>query len=387
MLAPPRTRFRNPRLVTVVFVLSCFLVVAFHRLLLPDRENFPPQPWKWAENVDFVFTWVNGSDPEWLTRRLKVCPTCPMQSTSNDRSNDELKYSLRSIAEYAPWHKGRVILVTPAQVPAWLNTANPRIQVINQDDILPPDIGFTTNTFIIAWYLDRIPGLSERFVCIEDDNFADSPVHPSTFFTRDRAIRFFDNAHFSTTDAQFENATREEADEAYRRFLSGEIGDGYGVAGKQTSAALKEVFDDPTAYFFHPKHAPVVFKRSIYPAARLLFSKYLRPMHSHKRRHPLAVLPVETLRSVALKLAAEDPDVPFAEVAPPEECQTRFLSEVVTDNAARNDDLFARLLGPEKGKHTFFSLNDLMTTNHEIGGRQLRNFLAARYPVSSEFEK
>jgi hypothetical protein len=89
-----------------------------------------------------------------------------MQSTSNDRSNDELKYSLRSIAEYAPWHKGRVILVTPAQVPAWLNTANPRIQVINQDDILPPDIGFTTNTFIIAWYLDRIPGLSERFVCM-----------------------------------------------------------------------------------------------------------------------------------------------------------------------------------------------------------------------------
>jgi hypothetical protein len=60
---------------------------------------------------------------------------------------------------------------------------------------------------------------------------------------------------------------------------------------------------------------------------------------------------------------------------------------VVTDNAARNDDLFARLLGPEKGKHTFFSLNDLMTTNHEIGGRQLRNFLAARYPVPSEFEK
>jgi hypothetical protein len=57
----------------------------------------------------------------------------------------------------------------------------------------------------------------------EDDNFADSPVHPSTFFTEDRTIRFFDNAHFSRPDARMQNATRQQADEAYQRFLSGKI--------------------------------------------------------------------------------------------------------------------------------------------------------------------
>jgi hypothetical protein len=222
----------------------------------------------------------------------------------------------------------------------------------------------------------------------EDDNFADSPVHPSTFFTEDRAIRFFDNAHFSRPDARMQNATREKADEAYQRFLSGKIRDGYGVAGQHTSAVLKEVFDDPAAHFIYPKHAPIVSRRSVYPAARLLFAKYLRPMHADKRRRPRSVLPTETLRSVALRLAAENPELaPLAEVAPPEECASRFLSEVVTDDAARNEALFARLLGPERGQRAFFSINNAMGANHEVGARQLREFLAARYPVPSEFEK
>ncbi|KAJ7897722.1 hypothetical protein B0H14DRAFT_3425084 [Mycena olivaceomarginata] len=377
------------RLPTGVFILSCFLVAALYHILSPSsKRDSKPHSWEWAKNVDFVFSWVNGSDPEWLARRAKVCPSCPMHSTANDRSNDELKYSLRSIAQYVPWHKGRVILVTPGHVPAWLNPAHPRVQMVNQNVLVPPEVGFTANTFVILWYLDRIPGLSEHFVYIEDDNFADSHVHPSTFFTEDRTIRFFDNTHFSRPNARMQNATREKADEAYQCFLSGKIHDGYGVAGQHTSAALKEVFDDPAAHFIYPKHAPIVSQCSIYPVARLLFAKYLHPMHADKCRWPRSVLPTEMLRSVALRLATENPELPpLTEVAPPEECASRFLSEVVTDDVARNEALFARLLGPERGQRAFFSINDAMGGNHEVGGRQLREFLAARYPVPSEFEK
>ncbi|KAJ7149076.1 hypothetical protein C8R43DRAFT_1193935 [Mycena crocata] len=369
-----------------LLIVVCILAV-FHNTLVEQGGNgiLDPQ-WRWAQNVDFVFAWVNGSDSEWLTRRSTICPSCPMHSTANDRSNDELKYSLRSIAEYLPWHQGRLIFVTPGQVPSWLNTAHPRVKMVNQDNIVPANVGFTVNTFVISWHLDHIPDLSEHFVYIEDDNFADSPVHPSTFFTQDRAIRFFDNAHFSNPAARFQNATREEADDAYRSLLAGETSDGYDVAGQQTSAALKEVFGDPQAFFFYPKHVPMVLRRSLFPPARLLFSEYLRPMHAHKRRHPLSVLPAETLRSVALKLTEENVELKLAEVAPPEECEGRFLTEVVSDDIHRNDKLFTRLLGPERGTHAFFSLNDVIQLEAEIAGKQLRQFLETRYPVASEFE-
>lgn len=86
-------------------------------------------------------------------------------------------------------------------------------------------------------------------------------------------------------------------------------------------------------------------------------------------------------------MTAENPEVLLAEVAPPEECESRFLTEVVSDDIARNEDLFALLLGPERETHAFFSLNDDMELNAEVAGKQLREFLAARYPVPSEFEK
>ena len=47
---------------------------------------------------------------------------------------DQLKYSLRSVAENAPWFRN-IYIVTNGQVPVWLNTSNPRVRIVTHDEI------------------------------------------------------------------------------------------------------------------------------------------------------------------------------------------------------------------------------------------------------------
>ena len=42
-------------------------------------------------------------------------------SSNRYRDSDELRYSLRSIAKYAPWIRN-IYMVSANQVPKWLNT-------------------------------------------------------------------------------------------------------------------------------------------------------------------------------------------------------------------------------------------------------------------------
>jgi len=48
------------------------------------------------------------------------------------QNRDELKYSLRSVQQFAPWIR-HVFIVTNGQTPSWLNTSNHRITVVNTD--------------------------------------------------------------------------------------------------------------------------------------------------------------------------------------------------------------------------------------------------------------
>ena len=47
---------------------------------------------------------------------------------------DQLKYSLRSVAENAPWFRN-IYIVTNGQVPVWLNTSNPRVRIVTHNEI------------------------------------------------------------------------------------------------------------------------------------------------------------------------------------------------------------------------------------------------------------
>lgn len=140
--------------------------------------------------IDVVYTWVDGSDPRWLEKRaraeaeengLEFHPEATLASRFAD--HEELRYSLRSLEYFAPWVR-KVYLVTDDQVPAWLDTTNPRIQVVDHRDIfVDPSNLPTFNSNAIISSLHHIEGLSEQYLFMNDDFFFGRWITPDRFFT------------------------------------------------------------------------------------------------------------------------------------------------------------------------------------------------------------
>ncbi len=139
-------------------------------------------------DIDLVYLWVNGNDPQWLAKRNACIGKTEEKSAVNCdgryADNDELKYSLRSIEKYAPWIR-RIFIVTDNQVPVWLDTANPKVRIVDHKEIMPDVCLPCFNSAVIEHFLYRIPGLAEHFIYANDDMFINKPVTPETFFGKD----------------------------------------------------------------------------------------------------------------------------------------------------------------------------------------------------------
>ncbi|RBL99630.1 capsular biosynthesis protein [Glutamicibacter soli] len=141
--------------------------------------------------VDVVYTWVDGNDPKWKSKK-DACMGIPHSdksefhaeavSDSRFESRDELKYSLRSIALFAPWVRN-IYIVTDDQIPSWLDTDNPRIKIIDHKEIMKPENLPTFNSNAIISNIHHIPGLSEHFIFFNDDVMLGQRVSKSDFFT------------------------------------------------------------------------------------------------------------------------------------------------------------------------------------------------------------
>ena len=138
-------------------------------------------------SIDLVYLWVDGNNPEWLARRAAFLDGKTDNSLTNSRSylnNDELKYSLRSVERYAPWIRN-IFILTDNQKPKWLDISNPKIKIIDQNDILPNKSLPCFNSNVLEHFLYKIPNLSEHFLLSNDDMFLNRTVLPDTFFAAD----------------------------------------------------------------------------------------------------------------------------------------------------------------------------------------------------------
>ncbi|WP_308858386.1 stealth family protein [Lacticaseibacillus paracasei] len=118
------------------------------------------------DKIDFVISWVDSEDSEWQKKKQAYSGKKIVNSSNGDerfRDYGTLRYLLRSIEKYANW-VNHIYLVTDHQRPNWLSTSNPRLTVINHQDIIPAAALPTFNSNAIDFCLDRIPGLSEQFV-------------------------------------------------------------------------------------------------------------------------------------------------------------------------------------------------------------------------------
>ncbi|OUM64115.1 hypothetical protein PIROE2DRAFT_20576 [Piromyces sp. E2] len=144
--------------------------------------------WEWAANISIVYTWINGSEPIHLQQKA-LYNGGNAKPDNRDRCVDELRYSIRSLIKNLVWHKGTIYIVSPPNhVPEWLDPEFDRIKIIDQSTLMPEknalgeNVNPTFNSFAIEWYLDKIEGISEQFIQINDDYFFRRPVHPSLFF-------------------------------------------------------------------------------------------------------------------------------------------------------------------------------------------------------------
>ncbi|KAG7246090.1 hypothetical protein CRUP_030852, partial [Coryphaenoides rupestris] len=90
-------------------------------------------------------------------------------SASRFEDNEELRYSLRSVERHAPWVR-HIFVVTNGQIPSWLNLDNSRITVVAHQEIFQNLSHLPTfSSPAIETHIHRIPGLSQKFIYLNDD--------------------------------------------------------------------------------------------------------------------------------------------------------------------------------------------------------------------------
>ncbi len=134
------------------------------------------------ETIDFVILWVDGNDSEWRAEFART-----RQSENQDRSEiryrdwRNLRYWFRAVEQFAPWVR-RIHFITWGHLPEWLETAHPKLHIVNHPDYIPSAYLPTFNSNTIELNLHRIEGLADRFVLFNDDTFLLRPCRPEEFF-------------------------------------------------------------------------------------------------------------------------------------------------------------------------------------------------------------
>ncbi|EDW02200.1 N-acetylglucosamine-1-phosphotransferase subunits alpha/beta [Drosophila grimshawi] len=138
--------------------------------------------------IDAVYTWVNGSDPDFIESIRRYDPS---YDPSRFDDKNELKYSLRSLEKHANWIR-HVYIVTNGQLPSWLDLNYERVTVVPHE-LLAPDAQQlpTFSSAAIETFLHRIPKLSKRFLYLNDDIFLGAPLYPEDLYTEAEGVRVY----------------------------------------------------------------------------------------------------------------------------------------------------------------------------------------------------
>lgn len=153
------------------------------------------------EKIDAVITWVDGSDPRLREKRMNYaelngagCTTQIPVGKSETRflDNGELYFCLKLLKKNAPW-LDRIFIVTDGQIPGFLADDiyfEKKCIVVDHSEIfrgydscLP-----TFNSRSIESMIWRIPGLSEKFIYLNDDFFLVNKVKPLDFFRDGKVV-------------------------------------------------------------------------------------------------------------------------------------------------------------------------------------------------------
>lgn len=135
--------------------------------------------------IDFVITWVDMNTPAWRKEFAQYAGEKDNEkngvSDARFRDYGFLKYWFRGVEKFAPWVR-KIHFVTCGQKPEWLDVSNPKINLVDHRDFIPPQFLPTYNSVVIERYMYRIPGLAEHFVYFNDDFYITDTISPERFF-------------------------------------------------------------------------------------------------------------------------------------------------------------------------------------------------------------
>ena len=245
--------------------------------------------------IDLVYLWVDGNDPSWIEKKQKALAERKSQIQINAKgryvSNDELKYSLRSIEKHLPWIR-KIFIVTDNQTPSWLVGSSDKIQLVNHQEILPAEAIPCFNSRIIEYFIYRIPGLSNRFLYANDDMFVHADLSPTFFFADDGYPLVRLQYQFAQrTEIKLKkllrmriNTYRQSIDNS-RRLIKSKFGVSYpGVSHHNIDAYLKEDFKVVIEEAFRENFQAVITNHFRDPSdlQRLIFQFYVLAIkHGH----------------------------------------------------------------------------------------------------------
>ncbi len=199
-----------------------------HGLTWPTIDNmFADHATDIDFEIDIVFSWVDGSAPEYLAARSALM-TGVVVGEGDDhearfRQIDELKYALRSVYMFAPWVR-RIFIATDSARPAWL-AEHPAVTLVRSEEhFSDPAVLPTYNSQAVESQIHHIAGLSEHFLYSNDDMFFGRPVAPDMFFSPGGVTKFIQadtRIGLGENDAErsgFENAARVNRRLLHERF-------------------------------------------------------------------------------------------------------------------------------------------------------------------------
>ena len=352
--------------------------------------------WDWVKNVSFVYTWVDGSDIDLANTKSKYNGG-QKNVNSRDRSADELRYSIRSLKKYLPWFNGTIFIVTDDQIPKWLNISNNKIKIISHKQIIPKYINPTFDSSTIECFLDKIPGIGEIFLYINDDFFFNNYVHPALFFSSK-------NFYPKIFRSNIETINKTKVDKFIK---DNEIHHIYGASVYFTYQIIRKYFDNNFTYY-HIAHNAYVCYRSLFEPFRQYFREELKVVYTFRFRCPYKPVTIYLYQMLLLYLNNK---LSFNSTKEYENKLIEFRKKILNSNSLLMNYSFVII--PEKLTNLFTkfsSINDKSESNYEHFNYFLNNkniliynindkysckkslyelteYMITRYPESTEFEK
>ena len=311
------------------------------------------------ELIDVVYTWVDGSDEKWQEIRNRYyreyhpfINDTDANTKNRYRNRDELKYSLRSLYQFAPFIN-HIFIVTFGQCPRWLQE-DPRITIVDHQEIFPNKADLPTfNSQAIEANLHRIPNLSEKFIYFNDDVFLGTHVEVEDFFTEEGLI------YVNPSDYKVPRGAVEPDEVAYD------------AAWRNTDALLNAYFKKEKR--FKLAHAPFPLTKSLVSEVEAKLPFVFQLVSSHKFRMPTDY----TLTNGLIQYYA---------LYTRKGKLTRIQSPMIRIRANLEKNA-KRLEKVKNGSYKFFCLQDIIVEDCEEADNQLHEFLETYYPKIAPWEE